>query len=82
MSPTLTLFAALTITLTALVALYALSVRHVAKHTSPFPRAALVPVVTPLYTWRGGARALTIVTVATAVLYVLLWAAASAGGVS
>lgn len=82
MSPTLTLFAALTITLTTLVALYAVSVRHVAKHVSPFPRAALVPVLTPVYTWRGGARALTIVTVCSAALYLLLWLAASLGGVS
>ena len=82
MTPVLTLFTALTLTLTALVALYAASVRHVVKHASPFPRAAIVPVLTPLHTWRLGARALTIATVSCAALYVALWIAASSRGMS
>lgn len=82
MTPAVTLFAALTLTLTSLVALYAASVRHVVKNESPFPRLALVPVITPIHTWRLGARALTIATVSCAALYVALWLAASTRGMS
>jgi Trk-type K+ transport system membrane component len=82
MTPAVTLFAALTITLTTLVALYAASVRHVVKNESPFPRLALVPLITPVHTWRLGARALTIATVSCATLYVVLWIAASTRGLS
>ena len=37
---------------------FALSLRHLAVHAATFPRSAILPVVTPVHTWRLGARAL------------------------
>lgn len=81
MTVPLSLFLALTLASSILVILYVASVRLVASRVSPFPRRAIVPLLTPVHTWRLGARALTVATASTALLYALLWLAVALGGV-
>jgi hypothetical protein len=77
MTPTLTLFVALTLTLATLLVLWARSVLYVARHASPFPRRALVPLLTPVHTWRLGGRGLAIATTVAAFLYGIIWISAA-----
>lgn len=73
------LFGALTLTLAAILVLYALGVAR--AFASPRdrvarPALALIPLATPVLAWRAGARATAIALVASAILYGLLqlWA--------
>lgn len=69
------LFAALTLTLAAIVVLYALGVARAfasPRERVARPALALIPVATPVVAWRAGARATASALVACAVLYALL----------
>ena len=78
MTAPITLYFGLTFALSATIVLFAVSLRRLAQ-VSPFPRSALVPVVTPILTWRAGARALSIGLAVSMTLYGLLWISAALG---
>jgi hypothetical protein len=81
MTPSITLFAGLTLLLAIAIVSYGLSLRRLAQ-ARPFPRAAFVPILTPIHTWRVGARALSIGLGLSMALYALLWISAAMGGLS
>lgn len=76
MTPTLILFLGLTITLPAVVLLYLANLLWVRAEQHPFPKRALIPLLTPVLAWRGGARALPLAFAVSVGLYLILWVGA------
>jgi hypothetical protein len=76
MTPTLILFLGLTITLPAVVVLYVANLLWVRAEQHPFPMRALVPFLTPVLAWRGGARGLPLAFALSVGLYLILWVGA------
>jgi hypothetical protein len=82
MTPAISLFLGLTVTLAAAVVLYVANLRFIsaARLSSSVSRWAFVPVATPVIAWRLGARTLPISFGVVSILYLLLWVSVRVGG--
>ena len=81
MTPAITLLAALSVSLVALLFLYAATLRYIVRRCSrSFPSRAIIPVIAPIFAWRLGARALPIAFGASVVVYGALQVTARLGG--
>lgn len=76
MTAPLFFFLGLTLTLPVVVVLYVATVLWVRAEEHPFPKQALIPFLTPVSAWRGGARGLPLSLALAMGLYLLLWVGA------
>lgn len=72
MTAAIAVFLGLTLTSAATLALFVANVRFIAGRSRPFPKWALVPFVTPVLSWRRGARALPIALASVVMVYASL----------
>lgn len=66
-------FFLLVVSMTAAVVLWAANLRLLRVEASPFPKAALFPVLTPVHSWRHGGRYLPVLFVLAVGFYLLGW---------
>lgn len=79
MSPAITLFVGLTFSLTAAIVLYVAILMRIRRDEGRVPVAAIVPLATPVYAWRLGARGLAAGLAASMMFYGLMWISVALG---
>lgn len=82
MTPALSLFVAMTITLAALLVTWIAGLVMIVRKQRRLSIAAIVPPLTIVQAWREGAHGIAIAIGALAVLYGALWISALAGHVT